>query len=169
MRGYISCVLGCPFEGKIAAEHVAQLAAQLRNLGCYEISLGDTIGIGTPGRAQELVRQVTKKVPPEHLAVHFHDTYGQALANILTVMECGISTIDSSVAGLGGCPFAPGATGNVASEDLLFMLKGLGIDTGVNLQLLADAGNYICAFLGRTSGSRVVNALASRQSQGSPR
>jgi len=103
------------------------------------------------------------------LAVHFHDTYGQALANILAVMECGISTIDSSVAGLGGCPFAPGATGNVASEDLLFMLKGLGIDTGVNLQLLADAGNYICAFLGRTSGSRVVNALASRQSQGSPR
>lgn len=163
IRGYISCALGCPYEGAVDPEKVAWLAGRLRGLGCYEISLGDTIGIGTPGKAQQLINIVVKKVPPEQLAVHFHDTYGQALANILAVLECGVSVIDSSVAGLGGCPFVVGAAGNVASEDLLFMLNGLGIETGVDLRALTAAGNYICKFLGRSSGSRVATALAVRQ------
>jgi hydroxymethylglutaryl-CoA lyase len=127
-------------------------------LGCYEIFLGDTIGVGTPGKAQAMVDAVADKVPREKLAVHFHDTYGQALANILAVLERGISVIDSSVAGLGGCPYASGAAGNVASEDLLYMLNGLGIDTGVDLDLLIEAGNFISEILGRPSGSRVARA-----------
>jgi hydroxymethylglutaryl-CoA lyase len=127
-------------------------------LGCYEIFLGDTIGVGTPGKAQAMVDAVTDKVPREKLAVHFHDTYGQALANILAVLERGISVIDSSVAGLGGCPYAAGAAGNVASEDLLYMLNGLGIETGVDLDRLIEAGNYISEILGRPSGSRVARA-----------
>ena len=158
VRGYLSCVLGCPYEGEIAPAAVASAAARLLEMGCYEISLGDTIGVGTPEKAQAMVEAVAKRVPLERLAVHFHDTYGQALANILAVLERGVSVVDSAVAGLGGCPYAAGASGNVASEDLLYMLDGLGIATGVDLARLIDAGNYISDFLGRPSGSRVARA-----------
>jgi hydroxymethylglutaryl-CoA lyase len=158
VRGAVSCALGCPYEGEIAPAAVADVAARMFALGCYEIFLGDTIGVGTPGKAQAMVDAVADKVPREKLAVHFHDTYGQALANILAVLERGISVIDSSVAGLGGCPYAAGAAGNVASEDLLYMLNGLGIETGVDLDLLIDAGNYISEILGRPSNSRVARA-----------
>ncbi len=163
VRGYVSCALGCPYEGQVEPETVAWVAGRMMELGCYEISLGDTIGVGTPVKAQAMIEAVAQKVQLERLAVHFHDTYGQALANILAVMERGVAVIDSSVAGLGGCPFAPGASGNVASEDLLYMLKGLGIETGVDLQGLVEAGRYISNFLKRPSGSRVANALAGQQ------
>jgi len=158
VRGYLSCVLGCPYEGEIAPAAVASAAARLLEMGCYEISLGDTIGVGTPEKARAMVEAVAKRVPLERLAVHFHDTYGQALANILAVLEQGVSVVDSAVAGLGGCPYAAGASGNVASEDLLYMLDGLGIATGVDLARLIDAGNYISDFLGRPSGSKVARA-----------
>lgn len=160
IRGYVSCVLGCPYEGAVSPAAVTRVAEALLQLGCYEISLGDTIGIGSPGQARDLFYTVAQAVPSDRLAGHFHDTCGQALANILAVMDCGIATFDSSVAGLGGCPFAPGATGNVASEDLLYMLDGLGIDTGVNLESLIGAGNAICAHLGRPTGSKVARARA---------
>jgi hydroxymethylglutaryl-CoA lyase len=162
VRGYISCVLGCPYEGDIRAAPVALLARQLSELGCYEISLGDTIGTGTPGLAGTLVDAVAEYVPRDRIAVHFHDTYGQALANIFAVMERGIAVIDSSVAGLGGCPFAGGATGNVASEDVVYMLNGLGVETGVDLGKLASAGRFICERVGRTPDSRVNRALAAQ-------
>jgi hydroxymethylglutaryl-CoA lyase len=165
VRAYISCTLGCPYEGNVDPNHVAWLASRLVELGCYEISLGDTIGVGTPGKAQEMVDCVARRVQHERLAAHFHDTYGQALANILAVMERGITVVDSSVAGLGGCPFAPGASGNVATEDLLYMLKGLGIETGVDLQELAAAGRFITEYLGHPSGSRVAHALAGQQQE----
>src|ERR1039457_3902298 len=158
VRGAVSCALGCPYEGDIALSAVASVAARLLELGCYEIYLGDTIGVGTPGKAQAMVDAVALMVPRERLAVHFHDSYGQALANILAVLERGISVIDSSVAGLGGGPYAAGATGNVASEDLLYMLNGLGIETGVDLNALIEAGNFISDALGRPSGSRVARA-----------
>lgn len=160
VRGYVSCVLGCPYQGDVAPEAVAELARQLLELGCYEISLGDTIGVGTPGKAQAMIKVVADKVPLERLAVHFHDTYGQALACILAALELGVAVVDSSVAGLGGCPYAAGASGNVASEDLLYMLNGLEIDSGVNLDALIAAGNYISGFLGRPSGSKVARARA---------
>jgi hydroxymethylglutaryl-CoA lyase len=160
VRGYVSCALGCPYEGAVDPQVVAWVAGRMMELGCYEISLGDTIGVGTPGKAQAMIAAVARKVQVERLAVHFHDTYGQALANILAVMQQGIAVIDSSVSGLGGCPYAPGASGNVASEDLLYLLKGLGLETGVDLQALVDAGRYISAALKRPSGSRVANALA---------
>ncbi|WP_305041995.1 hydroxymethylglutaryl-CoA lyase [Geoalkalibacter sp.] len=159
VRGYVSCVLGCPYEGEIAPRQVAAVARRLFDLGCYEISLGDTIGIGTPAKAQRMVDAVAAQVPVERLAVHFHDTYGQALANILAVLERGIGVVDSAISGLGGCPYAQGASGNVASEDLLYMLEGLGIETGVDLSALVAAGRYICEFLGRPSGSKVTRAL----------
>lgn len=162
VRGYISCVLGCPYQGDIAAAPVALLARQLSELGCYEISLGDTIGTGTPGLAATLVDTVAVDVPRDRIAVHFHDTYGQALANILAVMERGIAVIDSSVAGLGGCPFAGGATGNVASEDVVYMLNGLGVETRVDLDKLASAGRFICEQIGRMPDSRVNRALAAQ-------
>lgn len=162
VRGYVSCVLGCPFEGVIAPETVAKVAEQLLQLGAYEISLGDTIGVGTPAAAQALIDKVAQVVPRERLAGHFHDTYGQALANILAVLERGVATFDSSVAGLGGCPYAPGATGNVASEDLLYMLDGLGIETGVSLPALVAAGEFISRALGRPSNSKVARALDCR-------
>ncbi|MSP89523.1 MAG: hydroxymethylglutaryl-CoA lyase [Alphaproteobacteria bacterium] len=162
VRGYVSCVLGCPYEGAIEPEAVAVVAQRLFADGCYEISLGDTIGIGTPGRAQAMIRAVAQAVPLDRLAVHFHDTYGQALANILASLECGIAVVDSAVAGLGGCPYAKGASGNVASEDVLFMLDGMGVATGVDLSRLAQAGRYISDFLGRTPMSKVSNALAAR-------
>ena len=160
VRGYVSCALGCPYEGNVEPQAVAWVASRMMELGCYEISLGDTIGVGTPGKAQAMIEAVAQKVQIERLAVHFHDTYGQALANILAVMELGVAVIDSSVAGIGGCPFAPGASGNVASEDLLYMIKGLGIETGVDLQALVAVGHYISEVLKRPSGSRVALAMA---------
>ena len=160
VRGYISCALGCPYEGDIDPLRVAALAGRLAEMGCYEISLGDTIGVGTPGKAQRLVDAVAEFVPRDRLAAHFHDTYGQALANIYAVMERGIAIVDCAVAGIGGCPFAPGATGNVASEDVLYMLDGLGIETGVDLAALVDAGRFISDRLGRPPVSRVNRALS---------
>jgi hydroxymethylglutaryl-CoA lyase len=162
VRGYVSCVLGCPYEGDVRPAAVAAVAERLRGLGCYEISLGDTIGVGTPARAQEMVEAVSRVVPAENLAAHFHDTYGQALANILAVLERGIAVIDSSVAGLGGCPYAKGASGNVASEDVLYMLDGLGIATGVDLDALAAAGVFISRALDRRPASKVSQAMAAK-------
>jgi isopropylmalate/homocitrate/citramalate synthase len=162
VRGYVSCVLGCPYQGEIAPAAVAEAAGHLADLGCAEISLGDTIGVGTPARARAMVEAVAERVPIERLAVHFHDTYGQALANILACLELGVATVDSSVAGLGGCPYAKGASGNVASEDVLYMLDGLGIVTGVDLAGLAAAGRMICKHLGRPPASKVARVLAGR-------
>ncbi len=160
VRGYISVVLGCPYEGEVTPEAVATVSQRLYDMGCYEISLGDTIGTGTPAKAQRMIETVAKKIPVGKLAGHFHDTYGQALANILAVMELGVATFDSSVAGLGGCPYAKGATGNVASEDVLYMLGGLGIETGVDMGRLLDAAEFICAQLKRPTVSRAGRALA---------
>ena len=165
VRGYVSCVLGCPYEGEVDAGRVASLAGHLKAMGCYEISLGDTIGVGTPGKARALVKAVAGQVPSEEIAVHFHDTYGQALANILAVLEDGVSVIDSAVAGLGGCPFAAGATGNVATEDVLYMLEGLGIETGVDLNAVVEVGQLISKRLGRPPESRVNKALWARKSR----
>ena len=160
VRGYVSCVLGCPYEGDVPAAAVARVAERLLAMGCYEISLGDTIGVGTPARAQDLVDAVVRVVPVEKLAVHFHDTYGQALANILAVLERGVAVTDGSVAGLGGCPYAEGASGNVASEDVRYMLGGLGVETGIDLDALVEAGRFICAALGRKPASKVALAWA---------
>lgn len=165
VRGYLSCALGCPYEGEVDPVIVAQVSARLLELGCYEISLGDTIGVGTPGQAQTLIDVVATRVPVDRLAVHFHDTYGQALANIFAVLERGVAVVDSSVAGLGGCPYAVGAAGNVASEDLLYMLNGLRIETGVDLGKLIAAGNYISQQLGRPTVSRVARAMECKDSQ----
>ncbi len=160
VRGYISCVLGCPYEGDVPVSQVTDVAEQLHDLGCYEISLGDTIGVGTPGKARELVHAVGTIVPIERIAVHFHDTYGQALANIYASLEAGVRVVDASVAGLGGCPYAKGASGNVATEDLVYMLNGLGILTGVDLDRLIDVAVWISAELGKPIGSRVGKAMA---------
>lgn len=162
VRGYISCVLGCPYEGAIDPAKVAEVARRLCDLGCGEISLGDTIGVGTPGKARQMLRRVAEDVPVECLAVHFHDTYGQALANVLTCLEDGVAVVDSAVAGLGGCPYAKGASGNLATEDLLYMLHGLGIETGVDLDSVAEAGRFICRHLDRSPSSRVAQALAAQ-------
>ncbi len=155
VRGYLSCVLGCPYEGEIDPQAVADLAEKLIGFGCYEISLGDTIGVGTPGKTNQLLNKVLEKIPQEKIAVHFHDTYGQALANIYAALQNGISIIDSAVAGLGGCPYANGATGNVASEDVLYMLNGLEIETGVDMKKLIAAGRFIAKELGRSVQSKV--------------
>lgn len=163
VRGYVSCVLGCPYEGEIEPEAVMLVSVALDELGCYEISLGDTIGTGTPGKARKLLELVGAEVPMERLAVHFHDTYGQALANILASLESGVRTVDSSVAGLGGCPYARGATGNVASEDVAYMLDGLGMRTGVNLEDLAITGQWISDQLGKPNNSRAGSALARKK------
>ncbi len=162
VRGYISCVVGCPYEGNIAPEQVSHVARELLSMGCYEISLGDTIGVATAADCEQLITSVSKDIAIEKLAVHFHDTYGQALANILRSLQLGISVVDSSVAGLGGCPYAKGATGNVATEDVVYMLDGLGIEHGIDLGKLIAAGQSISARLGRNSQSRVANALASK-------
>ncbi|KGA03335.1 hydroxymethylglutaryl-CoA lyase [Cobetia amphilecti] len=159
VRGYVSCVLGCPYEGEIAPAEVAAVARELKAMGCYEVSLGDTIGVGTPLKAKHMLEQVSREVPITQLAAHFHDTYGQALANLYAVLEEGIAVIDSSVAGLGGCPYAKGASGNVASEDVLYLLEGMGIETGVDLAALARTGDWISRTLGRPNGSRVGQAL----------
>jgi len=161
VRGYISCVLGCPYEGDIEAEAVAVVCEQLMDMGCDEISLGDTIGKGTPAVANALVKTVSSVVPIEQLAVHFHDTYGQALANILACLDAGVRTLDSSVSGLGGCPYASGASGNVASEDVVYMLHGLGLNTGIELKSLATTGDWISKQLQRPNNSRAGLALIS--------
>ncbi len=163
VRGYISCVAGCPYQGAVEPPAVAEVAAELYRMGCYEISLGDTIGVGTPGKIQAMIAAVAKAVPMEKLALHCHDTYGQALANLYASMEMGVTTIDSSVAGLGGCPYAKGASGNVATEDVVYMLDGLGIETGVDLNQVYEAGRYICGELGRKPNSRVALALAAKE------
>ncbi len=162
VRGYISCLLGCPYTGRVAPEQVLALTHQLLDLGCREVSLGDTIGVGTPGDTARLLDVLLAEIPPERLAVHMHDTYGQALANIYVALTHGISVVDSAVAGLGGCPFAPGAAGNVATEDVVYMLNGLGIEHGVDLDALVQAGDSICRTLGRDNASRVARALLSR-------
>jgi hydroxymethylglutaryl-CoA lyase len=162
VRGYISCVVDCPYEGPIAPDAVARVAERLLAMGCYEISLGDTIGTGTPARIQAMLEAVAAIVPVERMAVHFHDTYGQALANIYASLEKGVVVIDSSVAGLGGCPYARGAAGNVASEDVVYLLDGLGIRSGVDLAKLAEAGRFISDALGRAPISKVAQALRAK-------
>lgn len=158
VRGYVSCALGCPYEGKVSPAKVAEVAKKLYSMGCYEISLGDTIGVGTPGLMKDMLTAVLREVPVAALAVHCHDTYGQALANTLVALQMGVSVVDSSVAGLGGCPYAQGASGNLATEDLVYMLTGLGIHTGVNLQKLLEAGDFICQALSRKTSSKVAQA-----------
>nr|WP_064495402.1 hydroxymethylglutaryl-CoA lyase [Pseudomonas chengduensis] len=162
VRGYVSCVLGCPYDGEIAPEQVASVARELYAMGCYEVSLGDTIGTGTPSKTRHLINVVGREIPRHLLAGHFHDTYGQALANIYASLLEGINVFDSSVAGLGGCPYAKGATGNVATEDVLYLLQGLGIETGVDMDKLIAAGQRICEVLGKANGSRVARARLSR-------
>ncbi|MFO3723396.1 hydroxymethylglutaryl-CoA lyase [Pseudomonas sp. HLMP] len=162
VRGYVSCVLGCPYEGKVSAKQVAPVARALHDMGCYEVSLGDTIGTGTAGEARRLFEVVSAQVPRERLAGHFHDTYGQALANVYASLLEGIRVFDSSVAGLGGCPYAKGATGNVATEDVVYLMQGLGIDTGIDLQRLIAAGQRISDVLGRANGSRVARARSAQ-------
>lgn len=162
VRGYVSCVLGCPYEGAVAPGQVALVARELFAMGCYEVSLGDTIGTGTAGATRKLFEVVARDIPRDRLAGHFHDTYGQALANVYAALQEGISVFDASVAGLGGCPYAKGASGNVASEDLLYLLDGLGIHSGVDLNRLIDAGQRICSLLGRENGSRVARARLAR-------
>ncbi|MGC1818429.1 MAG: hydroxymethylglutaryl-CoA lyase [Casimicrobiaceae bacterium] len=166
VRGYISCVLGCPYEGDVDPAAVAEIAASLHAMGAYEVSLADTIGTGTAGRTRALIRRVGERVPVAALAGHFHDTYGQALTNVYAAMEMGVATFDCSVAGLGGCPYAKGATGNVASEDVLYLLEGLGIATGVDMTALRRAGHFISDFLGRAPVSRVARALDAKQPLG---
>ncbi|MDR5892823.1 hydroxymethylglutaryl-CoA lyase [Halomonas mongoliensis] len=162
VRGYVSTVLGCPYEGEIAPAKVAEVSKALFDMGCYEISLGDTIGVGTPLKAKRMLEAVSREVPMAQLAAHFHDTYGQALANLYAVLEEGIAVVDSSVAGLGGCPYAKGASGNVASEDVVYLLNGLGIETGIDLEALAATGTWITQAIGRPNRSKVGVALASR-------
>jgi hydroxymethylglutaryl-CoA lyase len=163
VRGYISCVLGCPFDGEVQPKAVVDVAKVLWNLGCYEISLGDTIGVGTPLKARHLLRAMAGAVPISNLAMHFHDTYGQALANLYAGMEEGARVIDSAAGGLGGCPYAPGATGNVATEDVVYMLEGMGIATGVDMEKLVAATNEISRLIGRTPVSRVAAAINAKR------
>ena len=160
VRGYVSTVLGCPYQGEVPVADVVRVARELHLMGCYEISLGDTIGVGTPAKARAMLRAVAEAVPMPALAIHFHDTYGQALANILACLEEGVSVVDSAVSGAGGCPYAKGASGNVASEDVVYMLHGLGIETGVDLTALAETGRWLATRLGRETGSKVGRALA---------
>lgn len=159
VRGYVSTVMGCPYQGDVDPKQVALVAKAMFEMGCYEISLGDTIGVGTPLKAKRMLEAVTKDIPIKHLAAHFHDTYGQAIGNLYAVLEEGITVIDASVAGLGGCPYAKGASGNVATEDVLYLLKGLGIETGVDLQALINTGEWITRQLKRANGSKVALAI----------
>lgn len=163
VRGYVSCVLGCPYEGEIPPAAVIKVSEALFEAGCYEISLGDTIGVGTPLKAKQLFEQVGRSIPIAKLAAHFHDTYGQALANLYACLEVGVKTIDASVAGLGGCPYAKGASGNVATEDVVYMLEGLGLSTGIELNKLIQAGHKVCQALGRDNRSKVANAILAKQ------
>ncbi|KTD48666.1 hydroxymethylglutaryl-CoA lyase [Legionella rubrilucens] len=159
IRGYVSCVVGCPYEGAIAPEKVLEVTRELAHLGIYEISLGDTIGVATPRQTTRLLEEILKHLPTNQIAMHFHDTYGQAIANIHASLQCGITCFDSSVAGLGGCPYARGASGNVATEDVLYLMHGLGIDTGVDIYKIVHAGDMICKAMSRKNQSKVANAL----------
>ena len=161
VRGYVSTVLGCPYQGEVPLADVVRVARALHAMGCYEVSLGDTIGVGTPGKARAMLKAVAAEVPMSALAVHFHDTYGQALSNILACLEEGVAVVDSAVSGTGGCPYAKGASGNVASEDVVYMLHGLGIGTGIDLDRLAETGRWLAALLGRETGSKAGKALLS--------
>ena len=163
VRGYVSCVLGCPYEGEVKPERVAEVASALFEMGCYEVSLGDTIGVGTPGKTKAMIEACARRVPLERLAGHYHDTYGQALANIYASLELGVATFDASVAGLGGCPYAAGASGNVATEDVVYMLHGLGISTGVDLDQLVEIGQWICGVLKREPSSKAGQAIAAKR------
>jgi hydroxymethylglutaryl-CoA lyase len=163
VRGYLSCVLGCPYEGEIAPEKVAEVAQALYDMGCYEISLGDTIGTGTPGKTKAMIEAVARRVPVGKLAGHYHDTFGQALANIYASLELGVATFDTSVAGLGGCPYAKGASGNVATEDVVYMLQGLGIETGIDLGKVVDTGQWICGVIGKEPASKAGKAIAAKR------
>ena len=160
VRGYVSTVLGCPYQGEVPVADVVRVARRLHDLGCYEISLGDTIGVGTPRKARAMLKAVASEVPMPALAVHFHDTYGQALANLLACLEEGVAVVDAAVSGTGGCPYAKGASGNVASEDVVYMLQGLGIETGIDLAALSDTGRWLAALLGRETSSKVTRALS---------
>jgi hydroxymethylglutaryl-CoA lyase len=163
VRGYVSCVLGCPYEGEIAPQRVADVAKALYDMGCYEVSLGDTIGTGTPGKTKAMIQACAERVPMAKLAGHYHDTYGQALANIYASLELGVATFDASIAGLGGCPYAAGASGNVATEDVVYMLDGLGVRTGVDLQKLVEIGAWICGVLGREPSSKAARAINAKR------
>lgn len=163
MRGYVSCAVGCPYSGPVEPSAAASVAKALYDMGCYEVSISDTIGVGTPASIAAALQACAAVVPPSKLAVHLHDTYGQALANILAALQMGISVVDASVAGLGGCPYAPGASGNVATEDVVYMLEGLGIQHGVDLQKLIEASDYICTALGRDNHSHVAKAMACKR------
>jgi hydroxymethylglutaryl-CoA lyase len=165
VRGYVSCVLGCPYEGEVAPARVADVAGALFDMGCYEISLGDTIGVGTPARTKMMLDACSERVPVANLAGHYHDTYGQALANTYASLELGVRTFDASVAGLGGCPYAKGASGNVATEDVVYMLHGLGLQTGIDLNALVDIGAWISKILGRDYGSKAGKALAAKKAK----
>jgi len=158
VRGYVSTVLGCPYQGEVPVADVVRVARELHAMGCYEISLGDTIGVGTPGKAAAMLRAVAGEVPMPALAVHFHDTYGQALANLHACLEAGVRVVDAAVSGTGGCPYAKGASGNVATEDVVYMLQGMGFETGVDLDALADTGRWLSRLLGRDTGSKVSRA-----------
>lgn len=168
VRGYISCVLGCPFDGEIRPKAVADLAVTLSELGCYEISLGDTIGVGTPTKARAMLRAVSANIPAARLAMHFHDTYGQALANLYAGLEEGVRVIDAAAGGLGGCPYAPGATGNVATEDVVYMLEGMGVRTGIDMDRLLAATNAMSEVLGKPPVSRVASALNAKRKRATP-
>jgi hydroxymethylglutaryl-CoA lyase len=165
VRGYISCVLGCPYSGDVAAEKVAEVATMLDDLGCYEISLGDTIGVGTPRKTQALIETCGRRIPIGRLAGHYHDTFGMAIANIHASLQLGMATFDASVAGLGGCPYSPGASGNVATEDVVYLLNGLGIDCGVDINMLVDTAAWISGQLSRPPASRVTRALLARRNK----
>lgn len=160
VRGYVSTVLGCPYQGEVPVADVVRVARRLHELGCYEISLGDTIGVGTPHKARAMLEAVAAEVPMPALAVHFHDTYGQALANILACLEAGVRVVDAAVSGTGGCPYAKGASGNVATEDVVYLLHGMGMQTGIDLQRLGETGRWLAGLLGRETGSKVAKALA---------
>ncbi len=166
VRGYVSCVIACPFDGETAPATVADVTRSLLDMGCYEVSLGDTIGVGTAGSTARMLDELLRDVSADKLAMHCHDTYGQALANILVGLQYGIATVDASVSGLGGCPYAPGATGNVATEDVVYMLQGMGIDTGVDSEKLCAAGDFIADALQRPNQSRAARAMAARQARG---
>lgn len=168
VRGYVSCVLGCPYEGDIEPEQVAMVAEKLYDMGCYEISLGDTVGVGTPASVTTMIQAVSARVPVDKLAVHFHDTYGQALTNIYAALQLGVSVVDSAVAGLGGCPYAKGASGNVATEDVVYMLNGLGINTGIDFKKLLQAGWFISNTLGKAPISKVSNAYLAQEQSANP-
>jgi hydroxymethylglutaryl-CoA lyase len=165
VRGYVSCVVGCPYQGAVPPAAVAEVAARLAEMGCYEISLGDTIGVGTPASVARMLDEVALLVPVERLAGHYHDTYGMALANIYASLERGVAVFDASVAGLGGCPYAAGASGNVATEDVVYLMNGLGIETGIDLDRLVDAGAFICAELGRAPSSKVARAVLAKRAK----